>query len=235
MQDGEENLEIVGQYDRFNDWMFEEIADDVQGDVLEVGSGLGTISQRILHHKKTKKVVLTDISKNYVSRLKKKFTQKNVKVTSLDLGRAADFKKFKKNSFDTIVCLNVLEHVKDEVFAMENMKELLRKNGKIIILVPAYSVLYNELDKAVLHFKRYHKKDIKHLEKRVGMSVVKMFHFNFFSIFGWFLNGTVLKKGTVSTGAMGLLDTCIPLFKLFEKYILRKTIGLSLIAIFQKK
>ena len=234
MQQGEENLEIISKLDRFNDWMFDEIHDYVKGNILEVGSGIGTISARILRKKDVEKVILTDVSNIYISRLKKKFNDKNTKVTKLDLGNLNDFKKLKKDSFDTIVCLNVLEHVKEDLLAIKNMKSLLKKNGKLILLVPAYKFLYNELDMAVLHYRRYSKKDLVNLSKKSDFNIKKMFYFNFVSIFGWFINGGLLGKREVNETAAGFLNKFIPVVKFIEKYIIFRKMGLSLIAIYEK-
>lgn len=229
MGDAEKNLEIVAQNERFNEWMFNEIKPFVKGDVLEVGSGIGTISKRLVRD--FDNVCLTDISDEYISNLKK---FRKAKVTKLNLEKLSDFKKFKEESFDSIVCLNVLEHVKDDLFSVKQMKKLLKKNGKMVILVPAHKFLYNELDKAVLHHKRYDKKDILELGKKSGLKIDKLFYFNAFSILGWFVNGTLLKKRNVSEGAMGLLDKLVPIFRFIEKCILFRRIGLSLIVVFRK-
>jgi SAM-dependent methyltransferase len=229
----DENLEIVGTKDNFNDWMFDEIKQYVSGDTLEVGSGKGTFSKRLLTLNSLNSLVLSDISKEYISDLNSKFSSSS-KTILLDIGKEKDLKNLVKGSFDTIVCLNVLEHVKGDLEALKNLYLLLRKNGKLIILVPSYNWLYNSLDKSVLHYRRYNKKYLFNLIKNTNFKIENYFYFNAISIFGWFVNGLFSKDGNVNENGMGLLNKIVPVAKFIDKYIFFKKIGLSKIVILKK-
>ena len=82
-------MEIISENYRFNDWMFRQIRKEKRnnGNVLEVGSGLGTFSDKIIQCKSLEsKIILTDISDKYLRRLKEKYSShKNVAVRRLDL------------------------------------------------------------------------------------------------------------------------------------------------------
>ena len=234
-QQGKENLELLSSQDAFNDWMFEEIAPFVKGSVLEVGSGIGNFSQKLLDLKKGR-VIVSDFDGHYLDLLKKKFSANNrVSVAKLDLNNSADFKRIGENKVDSIVCLNVLEHVRDDLAALNNMKNVVSKGGRVIILVPAHKWLFNSIDEAIFHKRRYTKKELQALGHQSGMKLVRLHYFNFFSIFGWILSGHILRKKGPSKKGLSALNFLVPAIKSFEKIVLRRKLGLSLIAVYEKQ
>ena len=83
---GHENLESVSQMARFNDWMYKQVSPGLKGDVLEVGSGIGTFSEKIASDLPRSQITLTDISPFYLKELEKRFSgNSNISVCKLDL------------------------------------------------------------------------------------------------------------------------------------------------------
>jgi 2-polyprenyl-3-methyl-5-hydroxy-6-metoxy-1,4-benzoquinol methylase len=97
----------------------------------------------------------------------------------------------KLGAYDAVFALNVVEHIKDDKLAIENMIKLLKPGGKIIILVPAYQWLYNGFDVALEHFKRYTKSRLLGIFPTAGAKLIRSWYFNFAGIFGWFLVGSI--------------------------------------------
>lgn len=129
---GNKNLEIISENYRFNDWMYEQVYKglrDTNGDILEVGSGLGTFSEKIIQNKSSgSKIVLTDISDIYLLGLKQKYSSNNnVSVRRLDLNNREDYQNIGYEQFDFIISLNVLEHIKDDQFALRELYRMLKK------------------------------------------------------------------------------------------------------------
>ena len=114
------NLELDAQSHRFTRWLYNEVSAGLKGDVLEIGSGIGTYSEKIIYDKpRASHVMLTDISPGYIEALTKKFSSNNnnnnnVSVSRLDLNRKEDYEKIGYGKFDTILGLNVLEHVEND-------------------------------------------------------------------------------------------------------------------------
>jgi len=230
------NLETVARNDNFNNWMYSEIKPYINGNILEVGSGLGTFSRKIIKDFPANAVFLSDVNEEYLRRLRQSFTiSNNTQVVKLDLNNPGDFAALSPNQFDTIICLNVLEHIADDIFALQEIKKLLKSNGRLILLVPCHKWLYNELDKAVLHYRRYHKRELTQKIVQAGFLVERLWYFNFFSIFGWFVNGTIFKKAKLSRHAFTIFNAAVPILRLIEKYILARSVGMSLIAIAKKQ
>src|SRR5688572_13544096 len=95
---GHTNLEIFSESYRFNDWMYRQVKLGLKesiGNVLEVGSGLGRISEKIVQDMRpTSHITLTDVSVRYIQTLRNRFlSRKNVSVVRLDLNNKEDYSK----------------------------------------------------------------------------------------------------------------------------------------------
>ena len=137
-------------------------------------------------------------------------------------------------TFDTVFALNVVEHIKDDNKAIENCKKLLKNQGHLIILVPAYQSLFNNFDVELEHYRRYTQKSLKQLIKANQLNIIKTFSFNVIGILGWFVSGSILKKKTIPEGQMGLFNKLVPVFKIADVLTLKK-MGLSVICISEKE
>lgn len=224
---GHETLErISGALGRYNVWMYEQIASAVGEEVLEVGSGIGNLSVFL---KDRQRVCLTDVSPAYLEILRERFgPHPHVSVHAWDLGQAPP-EALEAGSFDTIICLNVLEHIEDDRAALARMRALLKPGGRLALLVPAHGWLYNGFDKGLEHFRRYSKADLKGILAECGFRTQRAWYFNALGALGWFVNGTVLRKTLLPTGQMKLFDLLVPLLKL-ERWI-PLPFGISAIAI----
>lgn len=230
---GNENLEIVSVGKNFNNWIYDEIQSGLAGDLLEVGSGIGTFSEKIIKNFPTSSITLSDVSNNYVENLKKKFQNNHVSVEKLDLNNNKDFQRIGYGRFDSVFAINVLEHVKDDEYCIEQLYKMLRENGTLIILVPCHKFLYNIIDSKIGHFRRYTKKELKTKIGKTHFKIEKMFYFNMIGILGWYLNGDLKKKVEINKTLFNIFDKTIPVFRFFET-ITGKKIGLSIICFLRK-
>lgn len=230
--EGDQILETIQKADKFNAWMYDQIKPWLRADILEIGSGIGTFSEMIARDFDNK-IILSDIDKKYVEKLEEKFKdKKNVTARKLDLNKKEDFKGLK--NIGSCFALNVMEHVEKDIDAMNHIYDILEEGGRFVILVPAHKALYNTLDKAVGHHRRYNKKEMRKRVAKTKFKIKKMFYFNAPSILGWFITGNVLKKKTLGSGSMKLFNKLVPIIRPIEKYVLRKKIGISLIAVLEK-
>ncbi|UPT74095.1 MAG: class I SAM-dependent methyltransferase [Elusimicrobiota bacterium] len=133
-------------------------------------------------------------------------------------------------TFDTIVCMNVLEHIEDDAGTLKNFSAMLRPKGKLVLVVPAYQVLFNPLDSHDGHFRRYEKAELRSKLVDAGFSVVHESRFNLFGILGWFLNGTILRRKDLPSGQMGLFNKVAP-FLFWLENLTGPPMGLSLLAV----
>jgi SAM-dependent methyltransferase len=229
---GLETLELFSDAGRFNKWMFERIEGDCRGSILEIGSGIGNISAFLLE--RFTDVTLSDIQPEYCRRLKRTFGERRSlqHIFSIDLA-AADFEGAYgqlMGRFDTVIALNVVEHIDDHVLAIRNAHRLLKSGGRLIVLVPAYPWLYNPMDKELGHFRRYTKKSLGELLAGEGLRMLRLEFFNAAAIGGWWFSGSVLRMDKIKKGPLRLYNGLVGIMRLADRLTGRK-IGLSIIAV----
>lgn len=230
--EGEDTLNVISEADNFNKWMFNTIQPYCSGKVLEVGSGVGNISNYFLNNGYD--IFLTDIRDNYCDILAEKFKGETnlLGVQNVDLV-AIDFdEKYAQhiNQFDTVFALNVVEHIEDDSLAIANCKKLLKQGGTLIVLVPAYQALYNQFDKELFHYKRYLKKEMVRLFEVNKLEVKKSFYFNALGIAGWFVSGKLAKNKIIPSSQMGFYNKIVFIAKMID-FVLLKKVGLSAIIV----
>jgi SAM-dependent methyltransferase len=228
---GFETLEAFSKADAVNQWLYDKIKLFAQGQILEIGSGIGNISAHLLRDQLT--VSLSDLRPEYCRLLETKFAgHPHLQgIYEMDLA-LPDFKV--KNSallgkFDTVIALNVVEHIEHDTLAIRNARQLLRKNGRLVILVPAGPWLYNSLDRELGHFKRYTKNGLNHLMESEGFSVRDSRYFNAAAIAGWWFSGHMLREKIITSRKLNLYNRFVPLFRIADWFIAPFT-GVSVIS-----
>jgi SAM-dependent methyltransferase len=223
-------LNQLAELDRYNHWIYEHISSSLGRRVLEVGSGTGNITKFLCSE--GREVTATDIVPAYRSGLERLFGDNSkVRVGKFDLtAKAPD--AFITDPFDSVVCLNVLEHIEDDLFALAQIRDSLAPRGKLALLVPAHQVLYGTFDRAVGHFRRYEKLELERKLEKAGFAVCEMKFFSLVAALPWLINGRLLKRDYIPTGQANLANRLVPLLKL--ERLIGPPCGLSLIAIAQK-
>src|SRR5262245_27471753 len=144
-------LNQLAKLDRYNYWVYERISHALGRRVLEVGSGTGNITHFLCAV--GREVTATDIVPSYRNKLVELFEgNPKVRVEKFDLTAEAP-DTFVADPVDSIVCLNVLEHIEDDLFALAQMRDSLAPGGKLALLVPAHQFLYGAFDRALGHFR----------------------------------------------------------------------------------
>jgi len=224
-QVGAATLERMAAAPRYNRWMFDRLRPWVGRRVLEVGAGIGNMSAFLVDRER---LVLTDTEPYYLARLRERFGDRaNVRVAELRL--PAFDPHLVAERVDTVICLNVLEHIEDDRASLSAMRQLLGPGGRLVLLVPALRALYGTLDKALDHFRRYVPKDVVGKLQESGFHVRHVEYFNLGGVLGWWLAGRVLRRSLISTAALRWYEALVPLFRL--ERLLPWRIGQSLIAI----
>jgi SAM-dependent methyltransferase len=223
-------LKQLAELDRYNHWIYESISHALGRRVLEVGSGTGNITQFLCAG--GREVTATDVAPSYRGELERLFGENpNVRVRKFDLtARAPD--AFIADPFDSVVCLNVLEHIEDDLFALTQMRNSLAPDGKLALLVPAHRFLYGAFDRAVGHFRRYERRELTDKLEKAGFIVLETKFFSLAATLPWLINGRMLKRDYIPAGQADLANLLVPLLKL--ERLIGPPCGLSLIAIAQK-
>lgn len=227
---GAETLEVLSKANYFNKWMYDQIKDSLFGDILEIGSGIGNISQFAV--KDHNNITLSDYNSKYCLILKQKFlnlleVKSVLQIDLLDPDFETKYDSLKEK-FNSIYLLNVIEHIENDNKAVMNINYLLKKKGHIIMLAPAYKWLYSRFDKELGHYRRYTSASLKSLVRNNGFTPISCKYFNAAGIAGWLVFGKILNRKLIGAKQITAFDKLMPLIKLFDKILLNK-IGLSVI------
>lgn len=219
--------EMEATMPRFARWMYDTVKSGLGQRVVDAGAGIGAYAELMLAD--GREVVALEYLPIFADEMERRFAE-NPKVTvfQADLSDPAGLPDFPPA--DSMICLNVLEHVEDDLSALRNMRQRLKPGGRLVVLVPAYAWLFNSMDRAVGHYRRYRKGELESRLQDAGWQVERVFRFNAFGVPGWFIGG-LLRRQTAGKTLFQLYDSLTPAFTIVEKYLIRGLWGLSLVAV----
>jgi len=226
---GSETLAVMQEARRYNAWQYSRIAPYVGRRVCEIGAGIGNMSELLLTGDR-ERVLLTDQDEHYLELLRRKFAdQPMVSVERLDLPDPQAGDRFRDIRLDTVVALNVIEHIDDDHGAFGTIRDLLQPGGRFIMLVPALPALYGTLDRALGHFRRYTRPLVRARLAQAGFRVERVFYFNIVGAAGWGLNARVLRRTLIDPVQVRCFDALVPLLRLEDR--IRLPFGQSVISV----
>jgi 2-polyprenyl-3-methyl-5-hydroxy-6-metoxy-1,4-benzoquinol methylase len=227
---GTKTLQQIQKMQAYNQWIFERISKFCRNRIFEAGCGIGTFTQQL---KDRELVVGIDCNKKNIA-LSRQMLKKHNNVR-LILDKIEDIRtnEYAKYQFDTILCLNVLEHVEDDGKALNIFNSLLAKNGRIVLQVPAWKFLFNSLDRNLSHHRRYTKKSLLKLTEKAGFVTEHCSFMNVLGMIGWFINGNILRKSILPANQLIGLNTIVPFIKQFDK-LFNQIAGISIIYVGKK-
>ena len=122
-----QELEIFDKAKIFQKYVFFKIKKYFKDGIFEVGAGLGSFSKEYINHYKN--IHLSDLDTHNFNQLKMKFGSKNIKISKEKIQDA-------KQTYNTIVYLNVLEHIEKDEEELNIASSKLNSGGNLIIFVP---------------------------------------------------------------------------------------------------
>jgi SAM-dependent methyltransferase len=219
-------LDIFANTPNLNRWIFDRVRPWVGRRVLEVGAGLGTITSLMLEREL---IVATEIEDDFLAKLRASFAgASNVLVEKLDLNDVP-VDRLVRHRLDTVLCVNVLEHVENDLGALEGLRRSVVPGGRLCLYVPALPWLYGSLDRGLLHFRRYGREELSRRIQDAGWKLVHLSFMNLLGIPGWFLNSRVLRRKLLPVKQVALYDKLTPLLRVEDRIPL--PIGMSLVAV----
>lgn len=231
-----ETLNKLAKAQNYLKWQVSFLAPFIGKNILELGSGTGLITGYILTDYRNVSVV--DKSKNALKILKSNNSESsNLKVFCDDL-EGSEFWNNIDGPIDTIIAVNLLEHVEDDIGLIKSATEFLEPGGKILLIVPAGSWLYGSADRISGHYRRYSKKTISCLFQTCGLEPEKLSYFNLAGTIGWWIRFVLQQKENFSATDITTINFLTPFLRRFEnmvKLLVPLPFGLSLFAAATKK
>lgn len=221
------SLDLLADTYNYNHWVYSLCRPWLGKRIMEVGSGIGNMTQFMLGADRLACVEPESDYHNALSEISQ--LHKNVIFYSSPLQEVDSA----ACGYDSIVCVNVLEHIEDDRAALIDMARHLRVGGYLVLYVPAVSWAFGEMDKMLGHYRRYYKKDIKKLINGTCLIPVHSIYVNLLGLFGWWWSGRVQKEQLININKAKFMDSVVPFVSALER-IIPVPVGQSLLFVMQK-
>jgi SAM-dependent methyltransferase len=213
------------------DWMFDQFAEAAAGNVVEIGAGIGTFSERLLD-RGVSQLLLVEPEPACMAVLQQRFSADSRVELSQDMLPESPSLKSRASSVDFVLCQNVLEHIPDQDAAVGAMADGLRPGGTLGILVPAHPRLFGRLDRSYGHQRRYTREGLCGVLEGAGLEVEDIHSFNLLGVPGWWLKNRVGTPG-VDARSLRIYERLLRGWRPIEERI-EPGVGLSLVALARK-
>ena len=223
---GDLPLRVPKEAHKYSRWLYELIRPHLGRELLEVGAGLGTMTKHLLPHGN---LTTTDVSPACLRELRRNFADyPQVRVDTLDITRNS---YPRTEIYDTVVCVNVLQHLEDDVQALRHMRSLLKPGGRLVLYVPSNPRLFCEIDRKVGHHRRYLAEEVRAKLRTAGFRTAHLRSHNLVGALGWWIQGKVLGRKRINASAVGGLNLMMPFTRLQDRLKLESRFALSILAV----
>ncbi|NCA70771.1 MAG: class I SAM-dependent methyltransferase [Sphingobacteriia bacterium] len=221
----------IADADNYTRWILSELQPFFGRSLLEVGLGHGGYRQRL---PTGIEYLGLDIDPDCVARAQARHGTDDYLVADVtDPGLAA---RLSPRGIDTVLCINVLEHIDRDESAVDALLAILPPGGHLLVLVPAFPALYSDLDRMAGHVRRYTFADVPRLA-RANATVVRQRYFNAVGGAGWWVNKALRHSSLDSSAVNGqirLFDRFVVPLARGVDHLTRGVFGQSLICVFRK-
>jgi len=223
------DLEAMAFAENYHDWILDSFAPFLGNAVAEVGAGSGNLTR--LLSAKAGRVVAFEPSLKMASILSERSQQDN-KITIINSAFSDSAHSF-TNAFDSIVYINVLEHIEDDLAEIAMAQASLKPHGYLCIFVPALDWLYSEFDRSIGHYRRYTLEPLCQAVTERGFNIVKSTYVDLFGILPWWIVMVLLRRGLNPASTRIYDKLCIPAIRYLEERI-RIPVGKNILVVAQK-
>ncbi len=220
-------LEALEQAENYAAWILELVSPHVSGRILEVGAGRGTYSTHFAERGKLTALEPSEAQSTALRERLRGHPTATVITAALD-GAIAP------GSYDTVILLNVLEHIPDDRQALRDIHSALAPGGKLILWVPAFEALYGDFDRRIGHYRRYRRDDLAAAVRKVGFQTVNARYTNLPGFFAWWLVVRLLGKAPTVGRLTVIYDrVVVPVVRRAER-VIRPPLGQSVMVVAQR-
>jgi hypothetical protein len=161
--------------------------------------------------------MVTDCRESYLEELRGKWSHlPNVRVERLDLLNQTDYQLLTEFKTDTVVCLNVLEHIEDDLGVLKRLHDSVPAGCRVVFLVPFNQKLYSRFDREIGHYRRYSKAELEQKMRSVGLNVESQFFFNKAGVIAWWLGSKLFGQRSITAWQLRVYNFLTPLFRVLD-------------------
>ncbi len=203
-------LDSLADADNYADWIYDLCEPHLGTEVLEVGAGHGELTERLAPGRF---VTAVDLSKRCVEELQERYDRAaNVEIRHGDVTVLDDDRRY-----DSVVLINVLEHIADDLGALRDLRARLKPGGRLIVFSPAFDGLYSDFDRKIGHHRRYRRSQLITVADRAGLRLVEARYVNSLGAFAWWLFARRLGQTPTQGWSVRLYDqTVVPVLRRIE-------------------
>ena len=218
-------LESLTSAVNYHEWLTELVRPHLGDDPLEIGSGLGDYAQTWVEGG-VPKVTVSDRDPNRFALLSSRFAGDD-RVTVRDI----DVFDPPSASYSSLVAINVLEHIQDDVAALQAAHTLLRPRGVVVMLVPAFPFAMSRFDRAVGHHRRYTVPTLERAYRDAGLVPEAVRYVNAPGLLAWFVGMRLLRMTPSDGPTVRLWDRAVvPVARRVERRV-KVPFGQSVLAV----
>ena len=225
-----DDLETMSEARTYQAHVFGLVRPHVGLRVLEVGCGIGTMTKQLLDV--AHQVVCIEPNLNCAARAREALGGDDrvaIRVCHLEECNRVELHQ---QRFDTVVCVNVLEHIHDDVHALTLFRDVVAgTGGRVLVFVPAVQRIYSQHDAALGHHRRYSRRTLRAAFTAAGLDIVAMRYTNPIGLLGWMYNLYVSGNTEHTPSQVGLFDRFVAPWALPLERVVPPPIGLSLFAV----
>ena len=201
----------------------------IKGNVLEVGAGIGSTTL-LLNDGSASQWLMLEPDENMSASLKKKIEAKelpaNCRLQTGTIGQLT-------STFDTIIYIDVLEHIENDAEELKKAAKLLNTGGHLVVLSPAFDHLYSPFDKAIGHYRRYTKKMFRHITPE-GLQLISNRYYDTVGYFAALMNKLILRQKYPTLKQVKFWDKWMVPVSRIKDNLLFHSFGKSIIAVWKK-
>jgi 2-polyprenyl-3-methyl-5-hydroxy-6-metoxy-1,4-benzoquinol methylase len=228
-----DDLETIREAKRYGAHVFDLFRPHIGRRVLEVGCGIGTMSEKLAEIADL--IVGIEPNPACIDRVQEAMRhQPKFSLRPCHL-EECDQAELRRLGLDTVYCVNVLEHIEQDVAALQTFREAIVPQGKVLIFVPAVAAAYGPLDAELGHHRRYSKRTLSRAFAEAGLELMMLRYTNPIGLIGWMYNSHVTKTRVHSLDQVRLFETFVAPWALPLERMITPPIGLSLMAVGKRR
>jgi 2-polyprenyl-3-methyl-5-hydroxy-6-metoxy-1,4-benzoquinol methylase len=227
-----DELEVFEHAKNWKKYWSGQISPHIGRRILEVGAGIGSTATT-LRDIEFDKWLCIEPDSSLCARIEEKIGS-DVLSRKLEVRACLTSDIDAVESFDTILYIDVLEHIEDDKAELSYAADLLERDGRVIVVSPAHNYLYSPFDKKIGHFRRYSKESLI-AAIPPGLELIDIRYLDSVGLLASLANKLLLKTSDPTRGQIKIWDSFMVPVSVGVDWLIRYSAGKSVMAIMKKK